>query len=262
MNQTSASQTISEAVAHGRSALSEIESKQILHSIGIPAAVPEQAHTAAEAAGAAQRIGFPVALKVLSPQVTHKSEVGGVELNLRSAEEVSRAFERIRQNLAARMPSAPFEGVSVQPMGAPGLELIVGITRDDRFGPLVIAGLGGIFVEVLKDTALRLAPVDRNQARAMLLSLRGAAMLEGARGAAAVDIDAIAELIAKLSEFAALTPRSRRWISIQLSRMRGEPRCLMRASCSLRRRPRPQPIPTKKNASRICAVHSPPKPSQ
>ncbi len=206
MNQTSANQIISEASAAARSALSEIESKKLLHSIGVPVAIPEHARTAADAVAAAGRIGFPVALKVLSPEVSHKSEVGGVELNLRSAAEVSAGFERIKSNLAARMASARFEGVAVQPMAAPGLELIVGITRDERFGPLVIAGLGGIFVEVLKDTALRLAPVDADEARAMLLSLRGAVMLHGVRGESAVDIDAVADLIVTLSKFAADTP--------------------------------------------------------
>ena len=154
----------------------------------------------------AAKMGFPVVLKVLSPEVTHKSEVGGVELNLTSAEEVRAAFARIRDALAKNQPGAKFQGVAVQPMAKPGLELIAGIVRDERFGPLIVVGLGGIFVELLKDTALRLAPVDAKEARAMLLSLRGAAILQGARGSAAVDIDAIANAIAKLSEFAAATP--------------------------------------------------------
>jgi acyl-CoA synthetase (NDP forming) len=198
-------QIIAEATAAGRSALSEIESKKILEAIGIPAAIPEHATSANDAALIAARMGFPVVLKVLSPEVTHKSEVGGVELNLRTADEVRLAFGRIRDALAKHQPSAKFEGVAVQPMAKPGLELIAGIVRDERFGPLVVVGLGGIFVELLKDTALRLAPVDVKEARTMLLSLR-AAMLQGVRGAAAVDLEAVANAIAKLSEFAAATP--------------------------------------------------------
>jgi acyl-CoA synthetase (NDP forming) len=199
-------QIIAEATAAGRSALSEIESKKILEAIGIPAAIPEHATSANDAALIAARMGFPVVLKVLSPEVTHKSEVGGVELNLRTADEVRLAFGRIRDALAKHQPAARFEGVAVQPMAKPGLELIAGIVRDERFGPLIVVGLGGIFVELLKDTALRLAPVDVKEARTMLLSLRGAAMLHGVRGSAAVDLDAVANAIAKLSEFAAATP--------------------------------------------------------
>lgn len=207
VSQTIANQFIAGAAAAGRTALSEIESKKVLEAIGIPAAIPEPAANADDAARIAERIGFPVVLKVLSPEVTHKSEVGGVALNLRSAAEVRTAFERIRSGLSAKMPRARFEGVAVQPMAPAGLELIAGITRDDRFGPLVIVGLGGIFVEVLKDTALRLAPIDDDEARAMLLSLRGAALLHGARGAAAVNIDVIASVVARLSQFAAANPR-------------------------------------------------------
>ncbi len=206
MDPSTTNQIIAEATAAGRSALSEIESKKILEAIGIPAAIPEHATSANDAALIAARMGFPVVLKVLSPEVTHKSEVGGVELNLRTADEVRLAFGRIRDALAKHQPAARFEGVAVQPMAKPGLELIAGIVRDERFGPLIVVGLGGIFVELLKDTALRLAPVDVKEARTMLLSLRGAAMLHGVRGAAAVDLDAVANAIAKLSEFAAATP--------------------------------------------------------
>ncbi len=206
VNQTIANQLIADATAAGRTALSEIESKKILEAIGIPSAIPEHAATADDAAAIAARVGFQVVLKVLSPDVTHKSEVGGVELNLRTAAEVRDGFDRIRAALLKKQPGARFEGVAVEPMARPGLELIAGIVRDERFGPLIVVGLGGIFVELLKDTALRLAPVDAKEARAMLLSLRGAAMLHGARGGVAVDIDAIANAIAGLSEFAAATP--------------------------------------------------------
>ncbi|HLX38501.1 MAG TPA: acetate--CoA ligase family protein [Candidatus Binataceae bacterium] len=206
VNTTNANKIIAEAAAAGRTALSEIESKKILEAIGIPSALAEPAASADDAVLIAARIGFPVVLKVLSPEVTHKSEVGGVELNLRSTTEVRDGFDRIRESLAKKQPGAKFEGVAVQPMARAGLELIAGIVRDEKFGPLIVVGLGGIFVEMLKDTALRLAPIDAKEARAMLESLRGAAMLRGVRGSAAVDIDALASAIAKLSEFAAATP--------------------------------------------------------
>ncbi len=209
MSDTTSSQILRRALAEGRAALAEIESKRLLESIGIATAIPEKATSADDAAGVAERIGFPVVLKVISPEVSHKSEVGGVVLNLRSAAEVRKGFEDIRQSIASKAPDAHFEGVAVQAMAPEGVELIVGVTRDDRFGALVMAGLGGIFVEVLKDTALRLAPIDEAEARSMLSELRGAALLRGARGRAAVDIDAVAKLIATLSRFAVKNPELR-----------------------------------------------------
>jgi acyl-CoA synthetase (NDP forming) len=209
VNDTTSSRIIGRALADGRAALSEIESKQLLESIGIPTATPESAASADAAASAAERIGFPVVLKVISPEVSHKSEVGGVILGLSSAAEVRDGFERIRQNLAVKAPGARFQGVAVQAMAPEGVELIAGIIRDERFGPLVMAGMGGIFVEVLKDTALRLAPVDEDEARAMLAQLRGAPLLAGLRGRAPVDAGAVARLLAVLSRFAAENPEVR-----------------------------------------------------
>jgi acyl-CoA synthetase (NDP forming) len=192
-----------EAIGAGRSELSEIESKQILDAIGIPVATAHLAQSAEEAAELAARVGFPAVLKVVSPQAVHKSEVGGVELGLGSPAEVRAAFERIRHGLAAGRPGARFDGVALQAMATPGIELIVGMTRDDRFGTLVMVGLGGTLVEIFKDTALRIAPITTTAARAMLGELRGVALLKGGRGNAPADLDAIADLIAKISEFAA-----------------------------------------------------------
>jgi acyl-CoA synthetase (NDP forming) len=192
-----------EAIGARRNELSEIESKQILDAIGIPVASAHLAHSAEEAAELAARVGFPAALKVVSPQAVHKSEVGGVELGLGSPAEVKAAFKRIRQGLVAKRPGARFDGVAVQAMAASGIELIVGMTRDDRFGALMMVGLGGTLVEIFKDTALRIAPITTAGARAMLGELRGVALLKGARGNPPADLDAIAGLIAKVSEFAA-----------------------------------------------------------
>ena len=196
-------ETIARAAAERRSALSEIESKQILEAIGIATQMPEPARSADDAAAAAERRGFPVVLKLLSPNVTHKSDVGGVALGLASRKDVREAFEEIRANLRQKAPNARFEGVAVQAMAAAGLELIAGIVRDPQFGPMVMVGLGGVLVEVLKDTAVRIAPIDKREAHAMLAELRGAALLDGVRGRAAVDRDAIANLLVRISEFAA-----------------------------------------------------------
>ena len=200
---------LAEAIGASRSELSEIESKRILDALGIPVAVAHLARNADEAEDLAARVGFPAALKVVSPQAAHKSEVRGVELALGSSAEVRAAFERIRQNLAARRPDARFEGVAVQAMAPAGIELIVGVARDDRFGALVIVGLGGMLVEILKDTVLRIAPVTAAGARAMLDELRGAAILRGVRGGKPPDLDALAGLIAQVSTFAAEHPEVR-----------------------------------------------------
>jgi acetate---CoA ligase (ADP-forming) len=200
------SSLISSARSSGRSVLTEIESKRILHSLGLPVVVPEAASTADDAARAATRIGFPVVLKVLSPQVSHKSDVGGVELNLGDEAAVRQAFERIRRSLAEHARDALFEGVAVQPMAKNGLELIMGTFRDDRFGAMVMVGLGGVFVEVMKDTALALAPIGGREASAMLARLRGAGILRGFRGQPGVNIDAIISLLQTISGIAAAHP--------------------------------------------------------
>jgi acyl-CoA synthetase (NDP forming) len=201
------SSVISSVRASGRSVLTEIESKRILHSLGLPVAVPEAAATADDAVRAASRIGLPVVLKVLSPDVSHKSDVGGVELNLETEAAVRDAFERIRGSLAARARDAHFEGVAVQPMAKPGgVELIAGTYRDERFGAMVMVGLGGVFVEVLKDTALALAPIGGREALAMLTRLRGAQILRGVRGQPGVDIDAIVSFLETVSGIAAAHP--------------------------------------------------------
>jgi acyl-CoA synthetase (NDP forming) len=168
--------------------------------------VPEVAASADAAARAATKIGYPVVLKVLSPDVSHKSDVGGVELNLANEAEVRAAFDRIRRNLGAKAPGANFEGVSVQPMAVAGIELIIGTTRDARFGAMVIVGLGGVLVEVMRDTALRLAPIGGREATVMLQDLRGAQILRGVRGQPGVDIDAIVALLESVAGFAAAHP--------------------------------------------------------
>ncbi|MBV8453797.1 MAG: acetate--CoA ligase family protein, partial [Deltaproteobacteria bacterium] len=198
MDQTTIEQLITEAA--GRAALTEIESKRLLEAAGIATAMAEHARTADEAVAAAVRAGMPAVLKVLSPDISHKSDVGGVMLQLRSEQEVRDAFGRIHRNLAEHAPRARFDGVAVQAMATPGIELIIGVVRDPRFGPLVLAGLGGVFVEAMQDTVVRLAPVDAKEARTMLEQLRGRAVLSGARGGQAIDLEAVARLIVTISQ--------------------------------------------------------------
>ncbi|MGA9740233.1 acetate--CoA ligase family protein [Candidatus Binatus sp.] len=206
MTDSIVSSVISSARSSGRTVLTEIESKRILHSLGLPVAVPEAALTADDAVRAASRMGFPVALKVLSPDVTHKSQVGGVELNLDNEGAVRDAFERIRRNLAARGGGARFEGVAVGQMAKQGVELLAGTYRDDRFGAMVMVGLGGVFVEVMKDTELALAPIGGREAASMLARLRGAQIIRGVRGQPGVDIDAVVSILETISGIAATHP--------------------------------------------------------
>ncbi len=209
MDTATTEQIIARARAESRSALSEIESKQLLESVGIPTTMPRRASSATQAAAIAKQIGFPVALKVLSPDVTHKSDVGGVVLGLTSGAQVEAAFKQIKNQLASHAPSARFEGVAVQAMATAGVEMLAGITYDQAFGPMLVAGLGGVLVEVFKDVVMRPAPIDAKTGREMVDELKGAALLRGVRGMRPVDVDAFVDLLVKLSQLAHARPEIR-----------------------------------------------------
>jgi acyl-CoA synthetase (NDP forming) len=183
--------------------LTEREAKAAMAVYGIPVAADTLVTTAAAAVAAAQAVGFPVVLKGESPDILHKTEAGMVKLGLGSPATVERAFAEIMASVAAITPKPDFRGVVVQPMIPKGVEVMVGSRYDPQFGPLVVVGLGGVLVEVLRDTALSLAPVGRAEAEAMLLGLKGAALLDGFRGAPAVDIPRLAEIVCRFSELAA-----------------------------------------------------------
>jgi hypothetical protein len=144
-----------------------------------------------------------VALKVVSPDIPHKTEVGGVALNLADAAAVRAAFTSIMEQAAARMPAAAIAGCLVAPMVTDGVETILGVQRDPVFGPVVMFGLGGIFVEVLEDVTFRVAPFDEAEARRMIGEIRAHKVLEGVRGRPPADIDALAGALSRLSLFAA-----------------------------------------------------------
>jgi acetyltransferase len=185
--------------AHGQ-ALTEMAGKQLLALYGIPVTQERVVTSAAEAACAAQEIGFPVAMKIVSPQITHKTEAGGVVLNVAQVDEARAAFDRIMRNARQYNAQAQLQGVSVQEMVQGGRETIIGMTTDPQFGPGIVFGLGGIFVEVLHDTVLRVPPLDANEAHAMLDGLKGAAMLNGARGQKPVDRNALVEVLLTFSQ--------------------------------------------------------------
>jgi acyl-CoA synthetase (NDP forming) len=180
---------------------SEVGARRLLAEAGVPVVPGGLARSADEAVEIAFRVGLPVALKICSAQITHKSDIGGVVLGLGSEAEVRAGYEKVRAAGQA-VPEATVDGVLVTPMRTGGTELLAGVTVDPAFGPVLAVGLGGIWVEVLNDTSLRLLPVDAAEVRRMLGELRGLPLLQGARGTAPASLDAVAGAIAALGEAA------------------------------------------------------------
>ncbi len=183
--------------------LAEREAKRVLAAYGVPVVEERLVASESDAVAAADAAGYPVVLKVESPDLPHKTEAGVVKLNLRDAAAVRAGYQLVMANAHKVSPPPRITGVLVQPMIPPGVEIMVGARVDPQLGPLVVAGLGGILVELLKDTSLELAPVTPAEARAMLLRLKGARLLTGFRGSAPVDLDRLADIVCRLSELAA-----------------------------------------------------------
>ena len=180
--------------------VSEPKAKEILKAYDF--LVPEGgvALSADAAAETAARVGFPAAMKIVSPDIVHKTDVGGVRLNLNTPGEVRDAFDLMMLRIPLRQPEARLEGVYVEAMAARGREVIIGMTRDPQFGPMLMFGLGGIFVEVLKDVTFNLAPITAEEAMEMLRATKSFALLEGARGQSGVDLGAIADGLQHISQ--------------------------------------------------------------
>jgi acyl-CoA synthetase (NDP forming) len=175
---------------------------QVLEAYGFPVLPWGVAKTPEEAVSVARQIGYPVVLKVLSPDVVHKFDVGGVQLNLNSDSDVRQAFDKILNSVKQHLPEARIEGVIVQAMAKKGREVILGLKRDPQFGPILMFGLGGIYVEILKDVTFRFAPVRELGAYRMVRDIRTYRLLEGVRGEPPADIDKIVECIERLSQLA------------------------------------------------------------
>ena len=197
---------IEEAKALPAGPINEADAKRLLGEAGIPFAPERVAHTREAAIAVATAIGFPVVLKVLSPDIAHKSEAGGVVLGLRSAGQVGPACEQMMARVRQHSPQARIEGTLVARMIEGGVETVIGTKRDPMFGPVVLFGLGGVYVEVLKDVTLRLAPVDHPTALEMIRGIKGFPLLTGARGKPPADLDALADALTALSRFAAAHP--------------------------------------------------------
>lgn len=183
-------------------ALSEWSSKQVLSAYGIRVTRDELVGSAAEAAKAAGTIGFPVVMKASSPDLLHKSDLGLVKVGVSSAADVKRAYAELVESVAARAPKARLEGVIVSEMVSGGVECAVGVSQDDLFGPTIMFGLGGVFIEVLKDVTFRIPPFDKAEARRMIEEVKGFPLLTGARGRPKADLNALVDTIMKVQRLA------------------------------------------------------------
>ncbi|MCU0959485.1 MAG: acetate--CoA ligase family protein [Pirellulaceae bacterium] len=195
-------------LAAGRHNLIELKALEALQHYGFPTVRYQLATTADEAVAAAAELGYPVVMKISGPKILHKTDVGGVKLDLRDEAAVRTAYTTMLDSVRRGMgEDVEIWGVIIQQMLAPGKEVILGVTRDERFGPMLMCGLGGIYAETFRDVSFRLAPIRENVAREMIQSLRSVKLLEGVRGEPPSDIDAVAECLLRVSQFVTEHPR-------------------------------------------------------
>jgi acyl-CoA synthetase (NDP forming) len=200
------SQILSRARDEKRTVLTEIEAKQILAEAGISCTPTVLATTKAQAVSLSDEIGYPVVLKISSVDITHKSDSGGVKVNLANKEAVEQAYDEIMTSCRAYAPEANIEGVAVMAMAKIGTEIIMGMIKDASFGPVVMFGLGGVLVEVLKDVSFRIVPIEKGDAEDMTSEIQGKKLLEGYRGQDPADVPCLQDMLVKLSDFVNETP--------------------------------------------------------
>lgn len=187
--------------------LIETEAKQILAEAGIDVVTTKLARTASEAVSISDELGYPVALKVVSPDIIHKSDLGGVKLRLQDRRAVEMAYGDIVDAVARKCPGATVKGVSVQRMARSGVEVILGMNKDPQFGPVLMFGIGGILVELLKDVSFRIVPLERSDATEMIHEIKGFPLLTGYRGREPVDLAKLEEMLLRLSDLAENYPQ-------------------------------------------------------
>ena len=197
---------IDKARSEGRNVLTEIEAKELLMEAGISVVDTKLATSKEEVISISQQLGFPVVLKIASPDVVHKSDAGGVKLDLKTAKQAGKAYDDILKAIKKQYPEAKIQGVSVQKMARPGVEVIIGMSKDAQFGPVLMFGLGGILVEILKDVSFRIVPLTKRDAKEMIREIKGYPLLEGYRGQEPVDVNNLEELVLKVSNFVEQTP--------------------------------------------------------
>lgn len=196
---TKTSRIFMEARKEGRKYLFETEAKTVCMEYSIPVTKFKLAKNEAEAVKFAEEIGYPLVLKIVSPDIIHKSDVGGVIINLKNVKDVQKAYKQILKNVRKHQSKATIVGMLVQEMAPSSTEVIVGATKDPQFGPAIMFGLGGIFVEVLKDVTFRIAPVTEDEAREMITEVRAYPLLKGYRNMPPADIDAIVKILLNTS---------------------------------------------------------------
>ena len=192
--------------SEGRTILSEVESKQLIKQAGISVSDTRLATSGEEAISISKQFGFPVVLKIASPDVVHKSDAGGVKVGLKTSKQVGKAYDDILEAIRQKYPQAMIQGVSVQKMARPGVEVIIGMSKDAQFGPVLMFGLGGILVEILKDVSFRIVPLTKRDAGEMIREIKGYPLLQGYRGQEAVDVSNLEELLLKVSDFVEQNP--------------------------------------------------------
>ncbi|HIK00417.1 TPA: acetate--CoA ligase family protein [archaeon] len=192
--------------AQKRAVLTEVEAKQVLDSYGIPTTKGILVNKKEDAIKAAQKIGFPVVMKVVSPEIVHKTEAKAVAVGLKTVEEVAQAFETLQKNARAYKKGAKIHGVLIQEM-ASGKEVIIGAIKDVQFGPTVMFGIGGVLVEIMKDVTFRVAPISKLDAQEMLHELKGYKILQGVRGQKPINESAILNILLKVSQLVSENPQ-------------------------------------------------------
>lgn len=200
VDREAAAAVIKQAREAGRNSLGDLEARGVMEAYGLRLPGNKLATSPEEAVAFAREIGYPVVMKIVSPDILHKSDIGGVKVGLQNDAEVENAYHTIRGNALRYMPEAEIWGVSVQEMIKPGREVILGVTYDSQFGHLIMFGLGGIYVEVLKDVAFRLAPLTRREAEAMIREIRTFPLLAGVRGQQPADLDAVIDALLRVSQ--------------------------------------------------------------
>lgn len=191
---------IGRALSEGRTTLLEPEAKELCSQYGIPVPRSRLVKSLDEAVKATQEIGFPVVVKIVSEDIPHKSDAGCVVVGVSDAEGLKAAYKRVVDNALKFNPSASIRGVLVEEVVPKGVEVAVGGLRDPEFGPAVMFGLGGIFIEVMKDVSFRVAPVSEEEAKEMMMEIRGFKILQGYRGSEAVDLEALVKIIVSASK--------------------------------------------------------------
>lgn len=182
--------------------LTEAESYSLLSEYGIPVPKYLVAYSEKEATEAGEKLGFPLVMKIISPDIIHKSNLGGVAMNIINSLQIKKAYKNIISQVREKRPDAKIDGILLYKQAPKGVEVIVGMIRDPQFGPTVMFGLGGIFVEILKDVSFRVCPVDRNDIDEMLTETEGIKMLQGYRGQLRRDVNAISNIIMRVSKLA------------------------------------------------------------